>query len=228
MLDAIAAGKASARLLQDRAVELRLVATGLPEVTERIDALRSGLPPADVRLNELLEARRTGYAASGHDSAAGAKAFETHCAACHQIGGKGAKVGPQLDGVGVRGLDRLLEDILDPNRNVDQAFRTTQLALKDGQLVSGLLLREEGAVLVLADAQGKEVRVPEEMSRNGRSRTARRCPPTSRTASPSRSSISCSATCWTNAPPGPPRPRPRVRESEALLYRGQRGRMLMS
>ena len=64
--------------------------------------------------------------------------------------------------MGVRGLERLLEDILDPNRNVDQAFRTTQLALKDGQLVSGLLLREEGAVLVLADAQGKEVRVPAE------------------------------------------------------------------
>ena len=32
LLDAIAAGKASARLLQDRAVEFRLVATGLPEV----------------------------------------------------------------------------------------------------------------------------------------------------------------------------------------------------
>ena len=162
LLDAVAAGKASARLLQDRAVELRLVVTEIPGVKERIDALRSGLPPADVRLNQLLEARRTGYAASGHDPAAGAKAFETHCAACHQIGGKGAKVGPQLDGVGVRGLERLLEDILDPNRNVDQAFRTTQLALKDGQLVSGLLLREEGAVLVLADAQGKEIRVPAE------------------------------------------------------------------
>jgi len=29
-----------------------------------------------------------------------------------------------------------LEDILDPNRNVDQAFRTTQLALKDGRVVA--------------------------------------------------------------------------------------------
>ena len=53
-----------------------------------------------------------------------------------------------------------MEDILDPNRNVDQAFRVTNLALKNGQVVSGLLLREEGEVLVLADAQGKDVRVP--------------------------------------------------------------------
>jgi hypothetical protein len=32
--------------------------------------------------------------------------------------------------------------------------------LKSGQIVSGLLLREEGEVLILADSQGKEVRVP--------------------------------------------------------------------
>jgi putative heme-binding domain-containing protein len=50
--------------------------------------------------------------------------------------------------------------VLDPNRNVDQAFRVTSLSLKDGRVVAGLLLREEGEVLVLADAQGKDVRVP--------------------------------------------------------------------
>jgi hypothetical protein len=43
---------------------------------------------------------------------------------------------------------------------VDQAFRTTTLALENGQISSGLLLREEGEVFVLADNQGKEVRVP--------------------------------------------------------------------
>jgi putative heme-binding domain-containing protein len=92
----------------------------------------------------------------------GAKVFETHCAACHQLGGKGARIGPQLDGIAARGVDRLLEDVLDPSRNVDLAFRLTTLALRDGRLVSGLFVKEEGAVLVLADAQGKELRVPAE------------------------------------------------------------------
>lgn len=85
--------------------------------------------------------------------------FQKHCAACHQVAGKGAKIGPQLDGIGSRGLDRLLEDMLDPNRNVDQAFRQTTLSLKNGQFVNGLVLREEGVLLVLADQQGKEIRV---------------------------------------------------------------------
>ncbi|MFN6049528.1 MAG: c-type cytochrome, partial [Planctomycetia bacterium] len=84
---------------------------------------------------------------------------QKHCSACHQIAGKGAKIGPQLDGIGSRGLDRLLEDMLDPNRNVDQAFRQTTLTLKNGQFINGLVLREEGVLLVSADQQGKEIRV---------------------------------------------------------------------
>jgi putative heme-binding domain-containing protein len=54
----------------------------------------------------------------------------------------------------------LLEDILDPNRNVDQAFRATTIVHSNGQIANGLVLREEGEVVILADAQGKEVRIP--------------------------------------------------------------------
>ena len=68
-------------------------------------------------------------------------------------------VGPQLDGIGGRGLERLIEDVLDPNRNVDVAFRTTTLRLADGRVLAGLVRREEGSQLVLADNQGKEFTV---------------------------------------------------------------------
>ncbi len=160
LLKAIEEGKASPRLLREPAVEPRLSRTSLPGLAERVAKLTKGLPPADQRAQELIAQRRAGFAAAKTDAAQGARLFEKHCAICHQISGKGAKIGPQLDGIGVRGLDRLLEDVLDPNRNVDQAFRLTTLSLKNGQVVSGLLLKEEGEVLVLADAQGKEVRVP--------------------------------------------------------------------
>jgi putative heme-binding domain-containing protein len=126
---------------------------------ERVAKLTAGLPAVDQRLEEMMKQRRAGFLKAKPDVMLGAKVFEKSCAVCHQLGGKGAKVGPQLDGIGIRGLDRLLEDIIDPNRNVDQAFRSTSLSLKNGQLVTGLVLREEGEVIVLADQQGKEVRV---------------------------------------------------------------------
>ena len=160
LLGAVAAGKASARLLQERAVEVRLRQAKVPGLEKRLAKLTAGLPAADQRLQDMLRRRREGYLTAKKDIALGRQVFEKSCANCHQIGGKGSKIGPQLDGIGVRGVDRLLEDVLDPNRNVDQAFRLTTLALKSGQLVSGLLLKEEGQVLVLADNQGKEVRVP--------------------------------------------------------------------
>jgi putative heme-binding domain-containing protein len=160
LLDLVAAGKASARLLKERPVELRLADSKIPDVKERLAKLTNGLPAIDPRMAALLKSRHDAFAKARTDTALGAKVFEKHCAICHQLGGKGAKIGPQLDGVGIRGIDRLLEDILDPNRNVDQAFRSTTLGLTNGQIVSGLLLKEEGEVYVLADQQGKEVRVP--------------------------------------------------------------------
>ncbi len=162
LLDAIAAGKASARLLQEQPVALALRQANPPRLEDRLsrcwpDCLR---PTRSSPRCSTGVAPGSGRRRSRHRPEEGAAVFEKNCGICHQLGGKGAQIGPQLDGIGSRGLDRLVEDILDPNRNVDQTFRVTNLALKNGQVVSGLLLREEGEILVLADAQGKEVRVP--------------------------------------------------------------------
>jgi putative heme-binding domain-containing protein len=158
---AVKAGQASPRLLQEPLVLARLKAAGVPNLDARVKELTAGIPSADARLVALVKQRGDGYRAAKPDPAKGKVLFTNNCAACHQIGGQGGKVGPNLDGVGNRGADRLCEDVLDPSRNVDAAFRTTRLDLSDGRALSGLLLRQEGKVLVMADAQGKEVRVPE-------------------------------------------------------------------
>jgi putative heme-binding domain-containing protein len=148
-------------VLQERSVTAPLEARRLPNFSDRLKKLTAGLPPADAKVNALIAAKRAAFLKAKPDVAKGAMVYEKHCAACHQIAGKGAKVGPQLDGIGLRGLERLLEDTLDPNRNVDQAFRTTNIRTKRGVLLEGLMLRKDGAVFVLADAKGKEVRVKE-------------------------------------------------------------------
>jgi putative heme-binding domain-containing protein len=157
LLALVMAGKASDRLLWEWGVNIRL--TKHAKIRDHLAKLTHGPSPADKRMQDVMRQRRTGFAAVKADPGHGVRIFEKHCATCHQIAGQGAKVGPQLDGIGNRGIDRLLEDIIDPNRNVDQAFRATVISLKNGQVVTGLLLREEGEIFVMADAQGKEVRV---------------------------------------------------------------------
>jgi putative heme-binding domain-containing protein len=93
------------------------------------------------------------------DLARGAQIFTQQCAVCHSIDRQGGNLGPQLDGVGHRGLERICEDILDPNRNVDLAFRYSVVTLKSGEIISGLFRREEGDLLVFADPTGKEITV---------------------------------------------------------------------
>ena len=156
LLAAIGDGKASARLLQDKGVKDRLAAAKPANLAKRLESFTAHLSPANEERQKLIDQRRVAFAGEGSAST-GAALFKQHCSVCHSIDGQGAVIGPQLDGVGARGLDRLLEDILDPGRNVDKAFRTTLLILKDGEVQSGLLRREEGERLVLADSTGKEV-----------------------------------------------------------------------
>ena len=116
-------------------------------------------PEQRQQLDALIAARSAGYAQAKPDVAKGAMVFATHCTACHQVSGNGGLIGPQLDGIGNRGVARLCEDILDPNRNVDAHFHLHTLTLKDGSQMSGFLKAEVGQVVILADAAGQEHRV---------------------------------------------------------------------
>ncbi|MEN9574873.1 MAG: hypothetical protein RL514_2728 [Verrucomicrobiota bacterium] len=160
LLAAAESGRIAARLLQDRTLTDRLRASPARDASARLAALVKNLPAADVQLHKQIEAKRAGFDAKQANAGRGAEVFAKACAVCHLLEGKGALVGPQLDGIGGRGLERLLEDVLDPNRNVDKAFRTTVFVLKDGETLSGLARREEGGAFIYALANGQEARVP--------------------------------------------------------------------
>jgi len=153
-------GRLSPRLLQQQPLMVRLQALKLENLDQRIEALTQSLPPLNEQINQTIAERRQNFDSQTASIERGHTAFVKRCAACHQVGTEGNKVGPQLDGIGVRGLDRLLEDILDPNRNVDAAFRSSTVALTDGRIVTGLKRREEGDAVIFADQEGKEFRVP--------------------------------------------------------------------
>nr|WP_207396728.1 c-type cytochrome [Bremerella alba] len=160
LLDAIEQGRASPYVLQNPKWQHQTEAIVLSAaLQERIANITGGLPPLLVQEQAAIQNVLTDYSASQPSLEAGAKSFEKRCAVCHKIGGKGNLVGPQLDGIGNRPLERIVEDVLAPNRNVDAAFRTSLIQTIDGQIISGLPLREEGEVLVLSDVEGKEVRV---------------------------------------------------------------------
>jgi putative heme-binding domain-containing protein len=160
LLALVNSGNLSPRLLISPNVSAKLKAGGSDGQKKQAADLTANLASVDDVLEKLIFQRRVDYAKANPTLDKGAALFTKHCEACHQIEGKGAVVGPQLDGIGLRGVERLIEDLLDPNRNVDVAFRTTTIQTDDGQVISALVRREEGALLVLVDNKGKEFSLP--------------------------------------------------------------------
>ncbi|MGE3780509.1 MAG: c-type cytochrome, partial [Pirellulaceae bacterium] len=149
-------GQVTSRLLQDPAIKQKLAAAGDAAANERAERLLASLSPLNLELLQLIEQRRRFYAADKASGPRGQEVFRKHCATCHQVAGQGTLIAPQLDGIGQRGLERVIEDVLDPNRNIDETFHLSVIQLVNGRVATGLLRREEGGNLVLANQEGKE------------------------------------------------------------------------
>ena len=156
----VESGRAAARLLLRPSVSDRLTKSASQTLQKKIKRLSAGLPSEDERLGELIADRKTDYLSSIGSVDRGAALFKKSCLNCHQVKGVGKQVGPNLDGIGSRGLDRLVEDILAPNRNVDVAFRSSTIVTTQGKVYSGLLKKTDGATLLLIDSKGQEISLP--------------------------------------------------------------------
>ncbi|HEX8913000.1 MAG TPA: PVC-type heme-binding CxxCH protein [Humisphaera sp.] len=108
---------------------------------------------------KVVEKYRGVVKAGTGNAAAGWKVFETTCAQCHTIYGKGGNVGPDLTGVGRDDLDAVLTSVLDPNLVIGAPYLVRTAKTKDGEVVSGLLVEESDSQVVLKD-QTKQTAIP--------------------------------------------------------------------
>ena len=150
LLDLAEAGRVRPNLLRHRYLVLAFEKRPA-ELRARAEALTRNLPPEDARLDAIIAQRLGGAARYEVDATRGATLFATHCAACHRFRNQGGNLGPSLDGIGSRTTPRLVEDILDPSRNVDPAFGLATVTLKNGDLKSGMNPRRQNGQLLLTD-----------------------------------------------------------------------------
>jgi putative membrane-bound dehydrogenase-like protein len=99
------------------------------------------------------------------DSEAGRRLFfhknGPRCFACHQVDGRGAKIGPDLSKIGRSApRDKIIESILTPSKEIAPMFVAWRITTSDGKVHEGLIV-EEGSIggvpssIKLADATGK-------------------------------------------------------------------------
>jgi len=155
-------GELLPRTLLEPKVEERLLLNISKKQQEELSAITANLEPISKERQTLIDTWLIDFSSITEPLSldSGNMVFSNNCAPCHTIGREGGSIGPQLDGVGKWGSRALAEKILDPNRNVSEAFRNYTITLKDGKVLSGLYRRDEGEVTVFADLSGKEFSVP--------------------------------------------------------------------
>jgi putative membrane-bound dehydrogenase-like protein len=137
--------------------------TDLAEQVQR--ALRIDAPMADASSQFPANWQRALERESG-DPSSGERVFfhpqGPACAKCHRVGARGSAVGPDLTLIG-RSVSRekLIESILDPNREVAPAFVSWEVVTHDGRQYVGLIPGEtHDSMVILVDREGRIVRLP--------------------------------------------------------------------
>jgi putative membrane-bound dehydrogenase-like protein len=135
-----------------------------PEVFETI------VLPAYVRVGEVTEAKKrqlpelAARAAAQGRQAEGKKVFEQGkgtCLACHQIGGVGRALGPDLSKIGAIRTERdLIESIVFPSASLARDYETHHLEMTDGRSVMGVIKSHTAEGLRVMDVAGQEQDLP--------------------------------------------------------------------
>lgn len=171
-LSSLADGSWSPRIAEDIAALARADGSIGQRAASLLQARKAPATDSLASAQELLE--RIDQLPGEADREAGRGLFfhrgAVRCAQCHRMEGRGAVVGPELTGmaqgmtVGEDGWRRkrreeILESILEPSRKVAPQFQASVVALEDGEVFSGILLRSSSTE-VFRISDGKERSVP--------------------------------------------------------------------
>jgi putative heme-binding domain-containing protein len=99
----------------------------------------------------------------GGSAEAGRPLYEKQCAACHRFGAIGKDVGPDLTTIASRFKRKdVLESILWPSKVISDQYQAEMLELADGKIVTGVLVRESAAAVVIrtGDNPDKPIAIP--------------------------------------------------------------------
>jgi putative membrane-bound dehydrogenase-like protein len=119
---------------------------GSPEKKKRIAEIRGLLPEGD-----------KGNAARGKPI------FKENCAVCHKLFGEGESIGPDLTGAERGDLDFLMTSLVDPSCLVRKEYQSQTLALRDGRVLTGLVVDEDDRTLTLVDGNRQKTIIPRDI-----------------------------------------------------------------
>ncbi|MBI1346365.1 c-type cytochrome [bacterium] len=111
---------------------------------------------------KLAEVRRLNndLRAAPGDITSGQALFKKNCAACHQLFGEGAKVGPDLTTANRHDKDFLLISLVDPSSVIRKEYVSVVIQTTGGRVLSGLPIARTDTLVTLVDSKGETQVIP--------------------------------------------------------------------
>lgn len=94
------------------------------------------------------------------DPKKGKTLFKQHCSACHRLEGVGEAIGADLAAIRDRGLEAVLLNVLDPNREVKPQYVTYSLETTSGRVIAGMITAETTNSITLRRPDSTSETVP--------------------------------------------------------------------
>jgi putative heme-binding domain-containing protein len=79
----------------------------------------------------------------------GKAVYDRTCGACHKLYGQGGAIGPDLTGSNRTNLEYLLFNVLNPNGEVQEAYKAVVITTRDGRTFSGTVAGETDRQVML-------------------------------------------------------------------------------
>lgn len=117
------------------------------------------LQPAPARRGDVVQRFLSSLDLKG-DVERGKVLYLERCASCHRYAGQGNQLGPDLETVKTTGKEKLLINILDPNREVPPNYLAYLVETTGGDIYLGLIAHETPSSLTIRQAFGKEDVLP--------------------------------------------------------------------
>jgi putative heme-binding domain-containing protein len=134
---------------------------GLYHDAEMDEIVKKHWPPASAKLNSaqmIAEMNRIKalLANSKGDAEKGKMTFTQRCSICHTLFNEGGHVGPELTGYERTNPDFWLVAILDPSAEIREGFGAYICKVKDGQIFTGLIDKQDAGGVVIRDIAGQK------------------------------------------------------------------------
>jgi putative membrane-bound dehydrogenase-like protein len=154
LLAAVADAKVSSKdLTADVIRQLRTLKD--PEIQTRLASIYGTMRDVSADKRAEIERYRRIYYAGGSqpgNASPGRLVFNKVCAQCHTLFDSGGKVGPDITGANRSDVTYLLETILDPNAVIPNEYRSTEIEMKDGRSLTGIVKQRDDTKVVFQTA----------------------------------------------------------------------------